>query len=114
MREAPSIEFIEQLLKKGAKLKLFDPVSIPNAQKMLKNQTQIKWCQSEQEAAEGADAIALLTEWKQFRLVDLNPIKEKMNGIAFFDGRNQYKNIEMKKRGFDYICIGTPDTLQSN
>ncbi len=109
MREAPSIEFIEQLLAEGVKLRLFDPVAIPNAQKLLKSSSAITWCSNEIEAASGADAIALMTEWKQFRLVDFKPIKEKMKGFAFFDGRNQYKPVDMKVRGFDYISIGAPD-----
>ena len=75
--------------------------------------SRITWCSSEVEAANGADAIALMTEWKQFRFVDFQPIKDQMKGIAFFDGRNQYKATDMKSRGFDYICIGAPDALQT-
>ena len=112
MREAPSIPFIEELLKEGAKLRLFDPVAMPNAQKLLTPSPQITWCADEFDAATDADAIALLTEWKQFRLVDFKPIRDRMKGIAFFDGRNQYKPIEMKNKGFDYIAIGIPDQLQ--
>ncbi len=112
MREAPSMEFIAQLLKEGAHLRLFDPVAIPNAQKLLQGTKAITWCANEMEAAYGADAIALMTEWKQFRLVDFKPIKDSMKGLAFFDGRNQYKPFDMKARGFDYISIGTPDILQ--
>lgn len=112
MREAPSLEFIQQLLREGARLRLFDPVAIPNAQKMI-DDSRITWCSSEVEAANGADAIALMTEWKQFRFVDFQPIKDQMKGIAFFDGRNQYKATDMKSRGFDYICIGAPDALQT-
>ncbi len=115
MREAPSLTFIEDLLKLGAVLRLFDPVAMPNAKKILENHaSQIAWCTDEFDAAKGADAIALLTEWKQFRLVDFKPIRENMKGIAFFDGRNQYKSIDMKNRGFDYISIGVPDQLQKN
>lgn len=112
MREAPALNFIEDLVAQGAVLRVFDPVAIPNAQKMLAHIPNIVWCESEFEAASGADAIALLTEWKQFRFVDFQPIQEQMKGIAFFDGRNQYKPLEMKKRGFDYISIGIPDQLQ--
>ena len=113
MREAPSIPFIEELLKQGAKLRLFDPAAIPNAKKLLGNSPQITWCSDEFDAASGADAIALLTEWKQFRLVDFKPILERMTGIGFFDGRNQYKPLDMKNKGFDYIAIGVPDQLQN-
>lgn len=112
MREAPSLTFIEELLKEGARLRLFDPVSIPNAKKLLGESDQITWCNDEFEAANGADAVALLTEWKQFRLVDFQDVQTRMSGIAFFDGRNQYKPGDMKERGFDYIAIGVPDQLQ--
>ena len=112
MREAPSLTFIEELLKEGAKVRLFDPVSIPNAKKILGDSSQITWCESEFEAATGADAVALLTEWKQFRLVDFQSVQSQMKGIAFFDGRNQYKPLDMKEKGFDYIAIGVPDQLQ--
>jgi UDPglucose 6-dehydrogenase len=111
MREAPSLEFIHQLLKEGARLRLFDPIAIPKAQYLLKHPS-ITWCEDPLDAVEGADAIALLTEWKQFRLVDFKPIKDRMKGFAFFDGRNQYKPADMKTKGFDYISIGVPDALQ--
>lgn len=111
MREAPSLEFIQQLLHEGAHLRLFDPIAIQNAKKIIENHPLITWCQDEIEAAEGADAIALMTEWKQFRFVDFDPIKEKMKGKAIFDGRNQYHPFDMKMRGFDYISIGVPDVI---
>lgn len=110
MREAPSLSFIEQLLQQGARLRLFDPVAMPNAKKYLQD-PNITWCTDEVEAAEGADAIALMTEWKQFRLVDFKPISKRMRGHAFFDGRNQYKSLDMRKKGFDYISIGAPDLI---
>ncbi len=112
MREAPSLDLLHQLLEQGARVRLFDPVAMPNAKKLVPEHPNITWCNDEVEAASGADAIALVTEWKQFRLVDFKPIQSKMNGLAFFDGRNQYKPIDMKTKGFDYISIGVPDVLQ--
>jgi len=112
MREAPSLVLIEDLLKAGAKLKLFDPIAMPNARQILNDHPDIQWCKDELDAAKDANAIALLTEWKQFRFVDFHPIRSVMKGIAFFDGRNQYKPLEMKKKGFDYIAIGVPDQIQ--
>lgn len=109
MREAPSLTFIEELVHHGAFLRLFDPVAMPNAKKYLSGLPNISWCSDEFDAATNADAIALLTEWKQFRLVDFKPVLAKMQGRAFFDGRNQYKPLDMKNKGFDYICIGVPD-----
>lgn len=107
VRESPALSFIRELQKQGAILRLFDPIAMENAQKALPSQENLIWCQSEKEAAENADAIALLTEWKQFRILDFSPIKDTMRGKAIFDGRNQYKASEMRKKGFDYIGIGT-------
>jgi len=84
---------------------------MPNARKLLDGVPNISWCLNEFDAAKDADAIALLTEWKQFRLVDFSPVREQMKGVAFFDGRNQYKPLDMKHRGFDYISIGVPDII---
>ncbi len=106
VREAPSLAFIQELQKKGAILKIYDPVSMKNAERALKDHTNIHWCKSEKSAAEKADAIALLTEWKQFRFLDFSSIQPCMKGKALFDGRNQYNGSEMKKKGFDYIGIG--------
>ena len=63
------------------------------------------------EAANGADAIALLTEWKQFRLVNFKSLVKNMKGAVIFDGRNQYRPHEMQRNGFDYIGIGVPDNI---
>lgn len=112
MREAPSLNLIESLLKQGAILRLFDPIAMNNAKKILGDHAALTWCTDEFDAATGAHAIALLTEWKQFRVVDFNPIRQKMRGIAIFDGRNQYKPLDMQSKGFDYISIGVPDHLQ--
>jgi UDPglucose 6-dehydrogenase len=108
MREAPSLELIEELLEEGAILRLYDPISIAKAQKLLAPHPRLQWCKDEYEAAEGADAIALVTEWKQFRFADFEKIGKSMRDLCFFDGRNQYKRQEMKAKGFIYFGIGVP------
>jgi UDPglucose 6-dehydrogenase len=114
IREAPSIVLINWLLEQGASLRLFDPIAIPNMrklvqEKMIQENSCITWCKDPVDAAANADAIALVTEWKQFRGIDLETIKKHMKRFAFFDGRNQFKMKEMKDKGFDYFAIGIPD-----
>lgn len=113
MREAPSLTLIEELLQEGAKLRLFDPVAMHNAKSCLPESTQITWCQDESNAAQGADALVLMTEWKQFRTINFSSLLHHMKGDAFFDGRNQFSPLEMSKKGFDYISIGRESSLKN-
>lgn len=112
IREAPSLTLIHQLLTSGAVVRLYDPVAMDNAKKHLSQSAElITWCESEVDVADGADAIALVTEWKQFRFLDFAMMLSKMKGRAFFDGRNQYNPSEMVKHGWDYFGIGQPKAL---
>ena len=106
MREASSLTLIEQLTNANASVRLYDPAAMDNAKKLLPNTLSISWCIDEKNAAEGADAIVLMTEWKQFRFLDFSSLLEVMKGTAFFDARNQYNAQEMEKKGIDYISIG--------
>lgn len=106
MREAASLVLIEYLLKEGCNLRLYDPVAMSNAKKILSHSHQIHWSSDEFDAASQADALVFVTEWKQFRFIDFDQIRSLMRGIAIFDGRNQYHPTELTKKGFDYIGIG--------
>lgn len=106
MREAASLTVIKRLLQLGASLRLYDPVAMTNATKWIADHPQIHWMPTELAAAKGADGILLLTEWKQFRFLDMKEVLDTMNGSALFDGRNQYDPKEMEEMGFCYYGIG--------
>lgn len=107
MRQAPSLTLIKILLEQGVQLRLFDPIAMENAKLYLRGlEGEITWCKDELEACRKADAVILMTEWKQFRFLDFNEVLKEMTGKAFFDGRNQYSLEDMSSRGFDYISIG--------
>lgn len=101
MREAPSLVLIEALLEAGATVKVFDPVAMTEAKKELGN--KVIYCDDLYAAAEDADAIALVTEWNEFRLPDWTRILAPV----IFDGRNIYDDVLMHKKGFTYYGIGT-------
>jgi len=106
MREAPSLVLIDQLMKGGASLRLYDPVAMDKAQELVQDSDNLCWCHDEVEAATGADALVIVTEWRQFRFLDFVALRHKMKGKVIFDGRNQYHPEEVVKHGFDYISIG--------
>ncbi len=106
MREASSLTLINELIADGANVRLFDPIAMPKAKKLLPALSNIHWCEDEYEAAQNVDALVLMTEWKQFRLLDFSLLLQQMRGKAFFDGRNQYQPDEMHRKGFDYFGIG--------
>lgn len=104
MREAPSLVVIERLLAAGATVRAFDPVAMDESRRRIGD--TITYCKSKIDAAMGADAIALMTEWKQFRLPEWSDIRELMRGNVVVDGRNIYDVEELKEFGFLYSRIG--------
>lgn len=108
IREAPSLTLIKELLSEGAKLKIYDPVAMPQVQKLFKDEKALDFCDTPYETCHEAEALALVTEWKQFQDIDLEKTLRLMKGKAFFDGRNQYSHLAMQDKGFDYFAIGIP------
>lgn len=104
MREAPSLVVIEKLLAAGASVRAFDPVAMDETRRRIGG--SITYCTNKTDAATGADAVAMMTEWKQFRLPDWANIKGLMRGNVVVDGRNIYDVQELKELGFRYSCIG--------
>lgn len=105
MREAPSLTVIESLHKAGAKIFAFDPEAQVVAKKMLAH-IPITYCQRPYDAITGADALVVVTEWNEFRQLDLDRIKSVMKSPIIVDGRNIWEPSEMKAKGFTYIGIG--------
>ncbi|MDA9888113.1 UDP-glucose/GDP-mannose dehydrogenase family protein [Flavobacteriaceae bacterium] len=107
MREAPAIYIIKDLVKRGAKIQAFDPKAMEEAQHYyLKDTPNVSYTTNKYQALENAHAMILLTEWKTFRAPDFDAIKTALQDPIVFDGRNQYSDIEMQKRGFEYYQIG--------
>ncbi|RJQ24045.1 MAG: UDP-glucose/GDP-mannose dehydrogenase family protein [Nitrospiraceae bacterium] len=105
LRDAPSLYIITKLLKAGAKVRAYDPVAVDDAQKIL---PKITYCKDVYEAAKGSDAVVIVTEWNQFRNLDLLRIKKLVHGELFFDLRNIYEADRVRKMGFQYYSIGRP------
>jgi UDPglucose 6-dehydrogenase len=104
MREAPSISIIEALLREGAKVVAFDPVAMENAKTVLPKEVQ--FAESAYDAAHGADAVAIVTEWNEFRQIDLVRLAKELKGRVLFDGRNIYDPQSVKDLGFMYYGVG--------
>ena len=104
MRDAPSLSIIPNLIEQKASLIAHDPIGIEEAKKVLPS--DLEFSNSIDEAIRDADAIVILTEWNQYRGLDLERIKEIMKGNTFIDLRNVYEKATMIKQGFNYHCIG--------
>ena len=107
MREAPAIYIVKELEKRGAKVKAYDPKAIEESKEFyLKDAKNITYCNSKYEVLRGADALILLTEWKEFRSPDFVEIKQQLKNPIIFDGRNQYNAFNLEEKGFEYFQIG--------
>ncbi len=107
MRDSPSIDIIPALIKKGCKLRLFDPEGFKEAKKIFKNfSTHITWCKDPYDACRNSDAVVILTEWNQFRALDLSKLKKLLTTPNLIDLRNIYNPDEIKKMGFNYKSLG--------
>lgn len=104
MREAPSVVIISNLLKDGATVSAYDPVSVEEAKHILGN--TIHYANSPYEATQNADALILITEWTEFRIINYRELEKTMNQKVIFDGRNIYEPEEMKEKGYVYFSIG--------
>ncbi|MBC8479834.1 MAG: UDP-glucose/GDP-mannose dehydrogenase family protein, partial [FCB group bacterium] len=107
MREAPSVPVIQRLIKEGAKIQAYDPQAMDEARNhYFKDLVEIQYCSSKYDALNGASALLLLTEWKEFRSPDFDEICKRLDQPVIFDGRNQYSAKMLKDMGISYFQVG--------
>lgn len=103
MRESPAIEIINELVKRGATVKAYDPVAMAEARHYLPD---IAYAADEYDAIDGADALVIITEWNQFRALDMEKVRSLLNSPKVADLRNIYEPADMREMGFDYVGVG--------
>ena len=104
MREAPALVVIDKLLRDGAIVRVFDPISMDECKRRIGD--TVTYCKNLYDASDGADVLALMTEWRQFRMPSWNVVKKVMSGNVVVDGRNIYDRQELEEQGFVYTRIG--------
>jgi UDPglucose 6-dehydrogenase len=104
MREAPALSLIEKLNEAGASVYAYDPVAMEESKRKIGD--AVHYCKDLYETLENADALLLVTEWTEFRILNWEKVKSLMKKAVVFDGRNIYNDQEMKNNGIDYFCIG--------
>jgi UDPglucose 6-dehydrogenase len=103
MRDSPSLEIVPGLRKRGAIVRAYDPQGMAEAKKMLDG---VVWCEDAYETMRGADALVIVTEWDEFRALDLHRVADSMRGRVLVDLRNVYDPEEAERAGLDYYGIG--------
>ena len=115
MRESPAITIISSLTEAGASVQAYDPKAVEEARSVyLKGNERITYCESKYEALNEADALILITEWKEFRSPDFYEIKRLLKSPVIFDGRNQYDARRVGEYGLEHYQIGvrTDDRME--
>jgi len=106
VREAASRVLMEELWSVGAKVRAYDPVAMPECERIYGRRDDLVLCKTSPEVLDGADALAIVTEWREFRSPDFDAIKSTLRTPAIFDGRNLYDPAHMARAGFSYYAIG--------
>jgi UDPglucose 6-dehydrogenase len=106
MREAPSRDIMEALWARGASVRAYDPVALEETQTLYGERADLTLCRAAYEAAQGADALLIATEWQEFRSPDYDGLKAALKAPVIFDGRNLYDPALMKRLGFRYYAVG--------
>ncbi|MBL0720692.1 UDP-glucose/GDP-mannose dehydrogenase family protein [Piscinibacter sp. Jin2] len=108
MREAPSRVIVAELTARGAEVVAYDPVAMDEAQRVMPGQAGLRYAASAPEALPGADALLIVTEWKEFRSPDFDAIRAQLKQPLVFDGRNLFEPADMARLGIEYHAIGRP------
>ena len=106
MREAPSRAIIDALLRLGASVCAYDPIAIDEARRVLGEMPRVSFAANPIAACEGADALVVVTEWKEFRSPDFEALQRHLKEPVIFDGRNLYEPAVVRGAGFEHISIG--------
>ncbi|MGQ3477953.1 UDP-glucose dehydrogenase family protein [Paenibacillus sp. TY11] len=107
IREAPALEIVETLIQAGAIVKLYDPIAMDKFKERV-DHPNIVWCSSPQQAAEGSDAVCLLTDWEEFKKVDLVQLASLLHKPVLIDGRNVFTEDQIQSSGLEYYSVGRP------
>lgn len=107
VREAPAREIVEALVAEGATVKLYDPIAATNFRQQY-DHPQLRWCHLPEEAAEGSDAVCLLTDWSLLKEIDLHQLAKSMRNGVLIDGRNVYSKEQIEGTGIVYHSVGNP------
>ena len=110
IRDSPAIDVIKKLIAAGATVTAYDPAAIEKAQTVLPPSQTMGYAGDAYEAAEGADALLILTDWKEFAKLDLPRLNQALKFPIIIDGRNLYKPADMHEQGFTYVSVGRPAT----
>jgi UDPglucose 6-dehydrogenase len=110
MREAPSLVLIEKILERGGRVKAYDPVAFKEAARILGNKAGLEIVSNAYDATKGADAVIIVTEWREFRTPDWDQLRMLMKSPVVFDGRNLFSPAIVKAQGFEYHAIGRRDS----
>ena len=111
IREAPAIDIIQALSEEGMQIQAFDPIAGDNARRQLAENGKVKIMEKQYAALEGADALAVVTDWNQFRNPDFGRIKKLLKAPIIFDGRNLYSSALVASQGFAYFAVGRPSIM---
>ena len=106
IRDAPALDIVKGLLDNGAKLNVYDPEAMENFRKHFPESNQIKYFDEKYDTLKNADALLIITEWKEFKEIDINKVKELLKLPIVIDGRNILNPQTMQEKGFEYHSIG--------